>query len=52
MYYYIQFFRDLVLYRQFTTPRIFVGCWLMAFIMLAIGMAVFKKTQDKFILYI
>lgn len=52
MYYYIQFFRDLVLYRHFTTPRIFVGCWLMAFVMLAIGMAVFKKTQDKFILYI
>ena len=52
MYYYIQFFRDLVLYRHFTTPRIFVGCWVMAFIMLTIGLGVFKKTQDNFILYI
>lgn len=51
IYYYIQFFRDLVCYGQFTTPRIFVGCWVMAAIMFAIGLAVFKKTQDKFILY-
>ena len=52
MFYYIQFFRDLVLYRHFTTPRIFIGCWVMAFIMLSIGLGVFKKTQDNFILYI
>lgn len=52
MYYYIQFFRDLVLYRHFTTPRIFIGCWVMAAAMLAIGLSVFKKVQDNFILYI
>lgn len=51
MYYYIQFFRDLICYQQFTTMRIFIGCWVMAFIMLGIGLFVFKKTQDKFILY-
>ena len=52
MYYYIQFFRDLVLYRHFTTPRIFIGCWVMAAAMLVIGLGVFKKVQDNFILYI
>lgn len=51
MYYYIQFFRDLVCYGHFTTPRIFAGCWIMAVVMISIGLAVFKKTQDKFILY-
>ena len=52
MFYYIQFFRDLVLYGRFTSLRIFVGWWVMAFAMLFIGLGVFKKTQDKFILYI
>ena len=51
MYYYIQFFRGLVLYGQLPTLRIFVGCWVMAGIMLVIGLTVFKKTQDNFILY-
>ncbi len=51
MYYYIQFFRDLVCYGQFTSLRIFAGCWIMAVVMFLIGLGVFKKTQDKFILY-
>lgn len=51
MYYYIQFFRGLVLYGQLPTLRIFVGCWVMAGVMLVIGLTVFKKTQDNFILY-
>lgn len=51
MFYYIQHFRDLVYTGQFTTPRIFWGGWIIAFIMFAFGLFVFKKTQDKFILY-
>lgn len=51
MFYYIQHFRDLVYIGQFPTTRIFWGGWIIAFIMFAIGLAVFKKTQDKFILY-
>ena len=53
MFYYIQFFRDLVLYMTILQLQvIFIGCWVMAFIMLSIGLGVFKKTQDNFILYI
>lgn len=52
MYYYIQHFRDLVLYGRFTDASIFWGGWLFSFIVLFIGLFVFKKTQDKFILYV
>ncbi len=52
LYYYIAQFRDLVYYGRFPGPRIFWGGWLIAFVMLAIGLLVFKKKQDKFILYI
>ena len=51
MFYYIQHFRDLVYIGQLPSARIFWGGWIIAGIMLAIGLAVFKKTQDKFILY-
>ena len=43
---------EILFIQTFTTPRIFIGCWVMAFIMLSIGLGVFKKTQDNFILYI
>lgn len=51
MFYYIQHFRDLVYIGQLPSARIFWGGWVIALIMFAIGLAVFKKTQDKFILY-
>lgn len=51
-WYYVEHFRDLVLYGCFPTMRVFVGGWIWAFIMLALGLFVFKKTQDKFILYL
>ena len=52
LYYYIAQFRDLVYYGRFPGPRIFFGGWIMAFIMLAFGLFVFKRRQDDFILYI
>ena len=51
-FYYVEHFRDLVLYGCFPTARIFWGGWIFAFVMLIFGLFVFKKSQDKFILYI
>ena len=45
-------FRDLVYYGQFPGPRIFWGGWLIAFIMLFVGIWSFQRSKDKFILYI
>ncbi|MDD3221088.1 MAG: ABC transporter permease [Clostridia bacterium] len=50
-YYYVEHFRDLVLYGHFPSAQVFWGGWIFAFIMLAFGLFVFKKAQDKFILY-
>lgn len=52
MYYYVAQFRDIVLYGQVPGPRIFWGGWIIAFVMLFIGVCSFKKRKDKFILYI
>ncbi|MEI3267001.1 MAG: ABC transporter permease [Frisingicoccus sp.] len=51
-WYYVEHFRDLVLYGCFPTMRVFVGGWIWAFVMLALGLFVFKRSQDKFILYL
>lgn len=52
MYYYVAQFRDLVLYGRFPGPRIFWGGWIFSFGMLFVGLMIFKKGKDKFILYI
>ncbi len=52
LYYYVAEFRDLIYYGNFPGPRIWWGGWIIAFIMLIIGLAVFKHKQDDFILYI
>lgn len=52
MYYYIAQFRDLVYSGRFPGPRIFWGGWLIGIVMFCVGILVFKKSQDKFILYI
>lgn len=52
LYYYVAQFRDLVYAGRLPGPRIFIGGWLIAFVMFAIGLRVFMKKQDKFILYI
>ncbi|MDO4322946.1 MAG: ABC transporter permease [Lachnospiraceae bacterium] len=52
MYYYVAQFRDLVYYGRFPGPRIFWGGWVMAVIMLIIGIWSFQRSKDKFILYI
>lgn len=52
LYYYVAQFRDMVLYGRIPGPRIFWGGWIIAFVMLIIGVWSFQKSKDKFILYI
>lgn len=52
MYYYVAQFRDVTLYGRMPGSRIFWGGWIMAIIMLIIGVWAFQKNKDKFILYI
>ncbi len=52
MYYYVAQFRDVTLNGQMPGPRIFWGGWIIAFLMLFIGVGIFQKHKDKFILYI
>ena len=46
------FCRDLVLYGRMPGPRIFWGGWIFGILMMIIGVGVFQKYKDKFILYI
>jgi ABC-type polysaccharide/polyol phosphate export permease len=52
MYYYVAQFRDLIYSGRLPGPRIFWGGWVIGIVMFIIGILVFKKKQDKFILYI
>lgn len=52
LYYYVAQFRDVIYYGQVPGFRILIGGWLIAFVMLAIGLFFFKRNQDEFILYI
>lgn len=52
MYNYLTFMRDIFLFQQSPTPLVFGLCVAWALISLAIGYAVFHKTEHKFILYI
>ena len=52
MYQYITFFRTVLINGQAPTPRNYLGCILSAVVILMIGMYVFRKNEDKFILYL
>ncbi len=52
MYYYTTYLRDLVMYGTIPSLDFNIVCASFAGIMLVFGLGVFKKTQDKFILYI
>ena len=52
LYYYVAAIRDLVLYGNIPGPRVIWGGWLFAILMLIIGVGVFQKYKDRFILYI
>lgn len=52
MYSYITFFREIVLYGTVPDPVMWLQCALMSLAALAVGLAVFRKMQRNFILYI
>ncbi len=52
MYTYIKQFRDFMYDNKFTDPYLILKGFIIAFVMLIIGLAVFKKNQNKFILHI
>ena len=52
MYHYINMFRNFVMYGNIPGPNTWIACAVSGFGMLAIGLAVFRKLQRNFILYI
>jgi len=50
LYHFIRFSRTIILDGVSPEPKAYLFCLIAAFVPLAIGTAVFKKTQDKFIL--
>lgn len=52
MYHYISFFRELLIAGKSPDLYQYILCSITSAIMLAVGLVIFKKTQDKFILYI
>ena len=52
MYHYINFAREIILYRRIPQPFTWTVCLLSSVAVLIIGVIVFKKTQDKFIYYV
>ncbi len=52
LYQYITFLRTILINGQAPTPRNYLGCILSAVIVLALGVYVFRKNEDKFVLYL
>ena len=52
MFHYVTYFRDVVMYGTIPNLNSHLICLLFAFSFLGIGLALFKKQQDRFILYI
>lgn len=52
LYYYVSQFRDIALYGRVPGPRVFWGGWILAFLMLTVGLYTFQRAKDRFILYI
>ncbi len=52
LYYYVAQARDLIYYGNLPGPRVFWGGWIIAFVMLFIGIWSFQRSKDKFFLYI
>jgi ABC-2 type transport system permease protein len=52
MYYYVTYFRKVVMYSELPTVKLNLICSLSSLGIFVIGLLVFKKTQDKFILHI
>ena len=52
MFYYVEYFREVVMYGTVPNLAAHLMCIIYAFLFLALGLIIFKKQQDRFILYI
>lgn len=52
MYYYVTFLRTCIIDGVSPEPMMYVQCLLFALLAMVLGAVVFKKTQDKFVLYL
>lgn len=52
LYHYISFIRQIILYNKMPSGLSFAICGISSLVVLAIGLVVFKKNQDKFIYYV
>lgn len=52
LYYYVAQFRDVTMYGRLPGPRIFFGGWIIGIVTLLLGIWLFGRRKDKFILYI
>ncbi len=52
LYWYVTMFRQPILYSEVPTITQFILCSLFALVALIVGLVLFKKTQDRFILYV
>ncbi len=52
LYYYVGYFRDVVMYGKIPSLRVNIICILFSLITLLLGSIIFKRTQDKFVLHI
>ncbi len=52
MYHYINFAREIILYKRIPQPFTWMTCAISSIAVLVIGVITFKKTQDKFIYYV
>jgi ABC-type polysaccharide/polyol phosphate export permease len=52
MYQFITFARTCIIYGTAPAPEAFLGCVLTAVVVLMLGIGVFKKHQNKFVLYV
>lgn len=52
LYFYVTFVRTCIIDGVSPEPMMYVQCAVIALVMLALGAAVFKKSQDKFVLYL
>ena len=52
MYQYISFARTCIIYGKAPEPLAYLGCVLSSLLVLLLGITVFRKNQDKFVLYL
>jgi len=52
LYWFVSMFRDFVIYGNMPSLNAWIGTCLSAVVALIVGLLLFKKTQDRFVLYI